>query len=72
MKWHLTVPASGPRPSPGADLAVRTVAVALLLGGAAMLIAGVLSPGIAFPLIAIGLALVVIAQNDKRRGGEAH
>ena len=52
------------RNTPPRDIALLTAAVALMLGGAVPLIAGWLSTGIAIPLVAIGLALVVIARRD--------
>jgi len=44
---------------------VRCIAVALALAGVVLVF---VSPAIAFPLIAIGMALVAIEQTDKRRG----
>jgi len=67
MKSHQPIAAAGPRLSHSADLTLRTLAVALLLAGAALFLADMLSPGIAFPLIAIGAALVVMPQIDRRR-----
>ena len=48
------------------DRVLRTVAVLLMLGGAAVLIADVVHEGISIPLIAIGIALTVIL--NVRRG----
>jgi membrane-bound ClpP family serine protease len=43
------------------------VAVVLMLGGAALMLADLVSPGIAIPLIAVGIALTVVAQHRRRR-----
>lgn len=43
------------------------VAVLLMLGGAALMLADLVSPGIAIPLIAVGIALSVVAQSRRRR-----
>ena len=43
-------------------LALLTIAVLLMLGGAAVLVADAVSAAIAIPLIAIGIALTVIVQ----------
>jgi hypothetical protein len=48
------------------SLVLRGLAVVLLIAGALMPIAG-MSAGIGFPLIAIGISLVVIAQRNERR-----
>ena len=42
------------------------VAVLLMLGFAALMLANLISPGIAIPLIAVGIALAV-AQSRRRR-----
>ena len=47
--------------------ALRILAVVLMLAGAALLITGS-AAGIAFPLIAIGAALVVLAQMRSHPG----
>jgi hypothetical protein len=65
MKSHQPIAAGGPRLSRSVDLTLRTFAVALLLAGAALLLADLLSAGIAFPLIAIALALVVMLEADR-------
>ena len=52
---------------PLSDLALLTVAILLMLGGAAALVADVVGAGIAIPLIAIGIALTIVIQNRKRR-----
>jgi hypothetical protein len=54
------------RNTPPRDLTLLAIAVLLMLGGAVTLIAGWLAAGIGIPLIAIGIALVVIAQGDVR------
>jgi hypothetical protein len=48
------------------------VAVILMLGGAATLVGGSIAPGIAIPLITIGIALVVIARGDVRHQHVKH
>jgi hypothetical protein len=55
--------------TPVADRVLLGVAVLLMLGGAALLIADVVSSGVTIPLITVGIALVVIAQMDIRRRG---
>jgi hypothetical protein len=47
-------------------IALLIVAALLMVGGAAMLIAG-LDAGVAFPVIAVGIALTVIVQGVARR-----
>ena len=42
-------------------------AVVLMLGGAALMLADLVSPGIAIPPIAVGIALTVVAQRSRRR-----
>jgi hypothetical protein len=63
----LLVASGGPRSLPLTDLVPITVAVLLMLGGAAMLIAHVVSAGISIPLIAVCIALTVVVQNKRRR-----
>ena len=65
MEAHKPIPSIGPRLSPHADFALRWIAVALTLAGAVMVF---VNPAIAFPFIAIGMALVAVEQTDKRRG----
>jgi hypothetical protein len=43
------------------------VAVVLMLGGAALMLAGLVSPGIAIPLIAVGIALTILTQSRGHR-----
>jgi len=50
--------------TPPRDQALLAIAVLLMLAGAVTLVGGWLAAGIAIPLIAIGIALVVIAQRD--------
>lgn len=57
---------TGFRLAPWMDNAVLVVAVAFMLGGAVMIFTDT-SPGIAFPLIAIGIALTVIVRAAKHR-----
>ena len=52
--------------TPPRDLTLLAIALLLVLGGAVTLVAGWLAASIAIPLIAIGIALVVIAQRDVR------
>jgi hypothetical protein len=49
------------------EFLLLVVAVVLMLGGAALMLADLVSPGIAIPLIAVGIALSVVAQNRRRR-----
>jgi multisubunit Na+/H+ antiporter MnhB subunit len=49
------------------EFLLLVVAVLLMLGGAALMLAGLVSPGIAIPLIAVGIALSVVAQSRRRR-----
>ena len=48
-------------------LALLTLAVVLMLGGAVTLVGGWIATGIAIPLITVGIALVVIGRGDVRR-----
>jgi hypothetical protein len=52
---------------PPAEYLLLVVAVVLMLGGAALMLADLVSPGIAIPLIAVGIALSVVAQSRRRR-----
>ena len=52
---------------PPTEFLVLVVAVALMLGGATLMPADLVSPGIAIPLIAVGIALSVVAQSRRRR-----
>ena len=52
--------------TPLRDQALLAIAVVLMLGGAVTLVGSWLGAAIAIPLIAIGIALVVIAQQDAR------
>src|SRR4051794_27884886 len=58
--------------TPSRDLALLTVAVVLMLGGAVTLVGGWIAAGIAIPAIAVGIALVVIEQCDIRRQHAKH
>lgn len=42
------------------------VAVALMLGGAALMLADLVGAAIAIPLIAVGIALSIVAQSKRR------
>ena len=52
---------------PRSELLLLVVAVVLMLGGAALMLAHLVRPGIATPLIAVGIALSVVAQSRRRR-----
>jgi membrane-bound ClpP family serine protease len=52
---------------PRTEFLLLVVAVVLMLGGAALMLADLISPGIAIPLIAVGIALSVVAQSRRRR-----
>lgn len=49
------------------EFLLLVTAVVLMLGGAALMLADIVSPGIAIPLIAVGIALSGIAQSRRRR-----
>lgn len=66
MRRHLSA-ASGGGLTPAADLTLLTMAVILMLGGAVMLLVGVVGAGIAIPLIAVGIGVTAIVELDKRR-----
>lgn len=53
--------------TPRTGFLVLAVAVVLMLGGAALMLADMVSAAIAIPLIAIGIALSVAAQSRRRR-----
>ena len=57
---------------PRRDLALLAVAVVLMLVGAVTLVGGWIAAGIAIPLIAVGIALVVIEQGDVHRQHAKH
>jgi hypothetical protein len=57
---------------PRRDLALLAVAVVLMLVGAVTLVGGWIAAAIAIPLIAVGIALVVIERNDIRRQHARH
>jgi hypothetical protein len=52
---------------PPTEFLLLVVAVVLMLGGAALMLADLVGPGIAIPLIAVGIALSVVAQGRRRR-----
>ena len=58
--------------TPPRDLALLATAVVLMLGGAVVLIPEWIAASIAIPVIAIGIALVVIEQADIRRHQAKH
>jgi membrane-bound ClpP family serine protease len=49
------------------EFLLLVTAVVLMLGGAALMLADMVSPGIAIPLIAVGIALSIVAQSRRRR-----
>lgn len=49
------------------EFLLLVMAVVLMLGGAALMLADIVSPGIAIPLIAVGIALSGVAQSRRRR-----
>jgi hypothetical protein len=53
--------------TPPKDVALLAVAVVVMLGGAVALIGGWIGAAVAIPLIALGIALVVIARSDVQR-----
>jgi hypothetical protein len=58
--------------TPSRDLALLAVAVVLMLGGAVTLVGGWIAAGIAIPMIAVGIALVVIERGDVHRQHAKH
>lgn len=52
---------------PPTEFLLLVVAVVLMLGGAALMLGDMVNPGIAIPLIAVGIALSVVAQSRRRR-----
>ena len=52
---------------PPTEFLLLVVAVVLMLGGAALMLGDLVNPGIAIPLIAVGIALSVVAQSRRRR-----
>ena len=58
--------------TPRRDLALLAVAVALMLGGAVTLVVGWIAAGVAVPVIAVGIALVVIERGDVHRRDAKH
>jgi len=52
---------------PPTESLLLVVAVVLMLGGAALMLADLVSAGIAIPLIAVGIALSVVVQTRRRR-----
>jgi hypothetical protein len=52
---------------PPIEFLLLVVAVVLMLGGAALMLADLVSAGIAIPLIAVGIALSVVAESRRRR-----
>jgi hypothetical protein len=58
--------------TPPRDLALLAVAVVLMLVGAVALVGGWIAAAIAIPVIAIGIALVVIERGDVHRQQAKH
>lgn len=58
--------------TPPRDLALLAVAIVLMLGGAVTLVGGWIAAAIAIPVIAIGIALVVIERRDVHRQRAKH
>ena len=52
--------------APWIDIPLRVIAVVLMLGGVVMIFTDV-STGIAFPVIALGIALTAVVEVEKRR-----
>jgi deazaflavin-dependent oxidoreductase (nitroreductase family) len=61
-----------PGETPPRDLALLAVAVVLMLGGAVTLVGGWIAAAIAIPVIAVGIALVVIERRDVHRQEAKH
>lgn len=53
--------------TPPRHLALSALAVVLMLGGAVTLVGGWIAAAIAIPVVAVGLALVVIERRDVHR-----
>ena len=49
------------------EFLLLVMAVVLMLGGAAVMLADMVSPGIAIPLVAVGIAFSVVVQSRRRR-----
>ena len=58
--------------TPPRDRALLTVAVVLMLGGAVTLVGGWIPAAIAIPVIALGIALVVIERGAVHRRHAKH
>jgi hypothetical protein len=54
------------------DLALLAIAVVLMLGGAVTLVGAWIAEGVAIPMIAVGIALVVIQRRDVHRQHAKH
>ena len=61
----LTLASSGPQ-TPSPNLALLGVAVLLMLGGAALLVAGVGLVGMWIPFLSVGITLTVIVLHARR------
>ena len=58
--------------TPLRDLALLAVAVIFMLGGAVTLVGGWIAAALAIPVIAVGMALVVIERGDVHRQQAKH
>ena len=58
--------------TPLRDLALLAVAVIFMLGGAVTLVGGWIGAALAIPVIAVGIALVVIERGDVHRQQAKH
>lgn len=52
---------------PSTETLLLALAVVLMLGAAALMLADLVSAGIAIPLIAVGIVLSLVAQSRRRR-----
>lgn len=52
---------------PSTETLLLALAVVLMLGAAALMLADLLGAGIAIPLIAVGIVLSLVAQSRRRR-----
>jgi hypothetical protein len=51
---------------PTTQLLLLVVAVVLMLGGAVLMLANLISPGMAIPLITVGIALSLVAHRRRQ------
>ena len=57
---------------PPTGFLLLVVAIVLMLGGASLMLADIVSPGIAIPLIAVGIALSVAQSRRRRQHSPSH